>query len=420
MAPAPPVGAGFFPLDEELALEAGSLTPQLLEWLVRLAVWMPFGRAVQLLQAMTKVQVGKETARRQTEQAGKLVEEAQDAEASRLMDARQAVAPQQYEPATRQVYSADGAMVPLLHGVWGEVKLLVLAEQRREKDGRMQVGKLSYYARMTEAQNFADGALAETRRRGLQEASQVATVTDGAAWLQGMIDLHCPQAVRILDFPHAAQRLSECLAEVRTAGLAVPDDWLTRQLHTLKHEGPALMLTTLRRWHECYPSAEKVAENLAYLEKREAQMQYPHYQALEWPIGSGMVESGHKQVMQVRLKGAGMHWEPGNVNPMLALRTVVCNDRWDEAWQSRSQAVQQRKQQQRRARIQQRVRAARSQLLALLTLRQAVAPAPPALTVKPASPPMAAQGWASGSKGPIRPAATHPWRRRLLPLRQTS
>jgi hypothetical protein len=413
------VGAGFFPLDDELALEAGSLTPQLLEWLVRLATWMPFGRAVQLLEAMTKVQVGKETARRQTEQAGQLVEAAQDEEASRLMDARQAVAPQQYEPATRQVYSADGAMVPLRHGVWGEVKLLVLAEQRREKDGRMQVGQLSYYARMAEAQDFADGALAETRRRGLEEATQVAAVTDGAPWLQGMIDLHCPQAVRILDFPHAAQRLSECVAEVRAAGLAVPDDWLTRQLHTLKHEGPALLLATLRSWHESYPSAEKIADNLAYLQKREAQMQYPHYQAQEWPIGSGIVESGHKQVMQVRLKGPGMHWEPGNVNPMLALRTVVCNDRWDEAWRSRRPAIQQHQQQRRLVRIQQRVRAARSQLLALLTLRQAVAPAPAALTVKPAFPPMAAEVSASGSSGPIRPAATHPWRRRLLPLRQT-
>ncbi len=70
-----------------------------------------------------------------------------------------------------------------------------------------------------------------------------------------------------------------------------------------------------------------MAENLAYREKREAQMQYPQYQAQEWPIGSGMVESGHKQVMQVRLKGPGMHWEPGNVNPMLALRTAVYNDR---------------------------------------------------------------------------------------------
>ncbi len=209
MAPAPVVGAVFFPLDEELGLEAGSLTPQLLEWVVRLAAWMPFAQAVQLLEAMTKVSVGKETARRQTEQAGKLVEEEQDAQAMRLMDVRQEVKQEQYEPAARQVFSADGAMVPLVHGVWAEVKLLVVAEQARDKEGRMQLVKPSYYARMVEAQDFADLALVETRRRGLEDATQVAAVTDGAVWLQGLIEVQCPQAVRILDFPHAAQRLSE-------------------------------------------------------------------------------------------------------------------------------------------------------------------------------------------------------------------
>lgn len=414
MAPAPPVGAGFFPLDKELALEAGSLTPHLLEWLVRLGVWMPFGRAVQLLEAMTKVQVGKETARRQTEQAGKIVEEAQDVEAARLMDARQAG--EQDESAARQVFSADGAMAPLVHGVWGEVKLLVLAEQAPDPAGGMQLVKLSYYARMVEAQDFADRALAETRRRGLEHAAEVAAVTDGAPWLQGLIEVLCPQAVRILDFPHAAQRLGECVAEVRATGSAVPEDWLSRQLHTLKHEGPGTLLATLRAWRDRYPALEKVTENLAYLEKREAQMQYPQYQAQDWPIGSGMVESGHKQVMQVRLKGPGMHWEPGNVNPLLALRTVVCNDRWDEAWQHRSKVVQHRKHERRLARTQQRVQAARRQLLTLLTQRQAVAPAPPPLPVKTARPPVSA----SRSTVPTRPAANHPWRRPILPLQRSS
>ena len=420
MAPAPLVGAGFFPLDEELALEAGSLTPQLLEWLVRLAAWMPFARAVQLLEAITKVSVGKETARRQTEQAGKLVEEEQDREAVRLMDVRQEVKPEQYEPAVRQVVSADGAMVPLRHGVWAEVKLLVLAEQARDKEGRMQLVKLSYYARMAQAQDFADRAVVETRRRGLEDATEVAAVTDGAPWLQGLIEVQCPQAVRILDFPHAAQRLSESATEVRAAGLSLPDDWLKSQLHTLKHEGPTEMLATLRSWHESDPSLEKVADNLAYLEKREAQMQYAHYQAQQWPIGSGMVESGHKQVMQVRLKGPGMHWEAGNVNPLLALRTVVCNDRWDETWQHRSSAVQRRKHERRVARTQQRVMGARRTLLALLTQRQAVAPAPPPLPLQTRQAAVTVEPCASTSPRSARPAATHPWRRRLLPPKQLS
>jgi hypothetical protein len=44
------------------------------------------------------------------------------------------------------------------------------------------------------------------------------------------------------------------------------------------------------------------------------------------------VESANKVVVEDRLKGSGMHWAPTSVDPLLALRTVVCADRWDEAW----------------------------------------------------------------------------------------
>jgi hypothetical protein len=50
---------------------------------------------------------------------------------------------------------------------------------------------------------------------------------------------------------------------------------------------------------------------------------------LAW-LGSG--ESANKNVVEVRLKGTGMHWERNHVNPLLALRTTVCNDRWREMW----------------------------------------------------------------------------------------
>ncbi len=87
-------------------------------------------------------------------------------------------------------------MVPLVHGVWAEVKVLVVAEQARDKERRIQyLVKPSYYARMVEAQDFADLALVETRRRGVEDATQVAAVTDGAVWLQGLIEVQCSQAV---------------------------------------------------------------------------------------------------------------------------------------------------------------------------------------------------------------------------------
>ena len=63
-----------------------------------------------------------------------------------------------------------------------------------------------------------------------------------------------------------------------------------------------------------------------------AQLQYPQFVADGWPIGSGMVESANKLVVEDRLKGAGMHWADTNVNPLLALRNAICNDRWAECW----------------------------------------------------------------------------------------
>ena len=44
----------------------------------------------------------------------------------------------------------------------------------------------------------------ETERRGVCQAKEVCAVQDGAEWIQGFVDLYRPDAVRILDFAHAA------------------------------------------------------------------------------------------------------------------------------------------------------------------------------------------------------------------------
>jgi hypothetical protein len=158
-------------------------------------------------------------------------------------------------------------------------------------------------------------------------------VSDGAEWIQGFIDFHAPSATRILDFPHAAQRICQIGEAVLGAEHASLRAWQSRQLHQLKHDGAEGVLDSLRIFAGAQERVPLIAENLMYLEKRVAQMQYPTFQADGWPIGSGMVESANKLVVEARLKGAGMHWSRASVNPLLALRNAVCNDRWVEAWQ---------------------------------------------------------------------------------------
>src|SRR2546428_10959391 len=171
-APAPPAGRGFFPLDEELGLLPGSLTPRLHEHLVRLGSWMEFDPAATLLAALTGAQVTEATARRQTEAAGAILVAWQEQEVARL---ERACPPAPAGPA-KQFFSADGAFVPLVHAEWAEVKTLALgvigAPVYQEKQGEWvaPTRELSYFSRLADADTFGRLALGETQRRGKERA----------------------------------------------------------------------------------------------------------------------------------------------------------------------------------------------------------------------------------------------------------
>ena len=125
-------------------------------------------------------------------------------------------------------------------------------------------------------------------------------------------------------------------------------------MHRLKHQGPARVLRHLSWLAARYPSP-LIREKLAYLQKREAHMQYPTYQEAGWPIGSGSVESANKLVVEARLKGAGMRWGRQNVNPMLVLRNAVCNREWKQTWATSVAHRQTLRAQRRQATSQQRL-----------------------------------------------------------------
>src|SRR5204863_8352925 len=114
MGPARPVGSAFFPLDEELGLLSGGLTPRGEETLVRLSTWMPYESARELLEDLLGVRVSKATARRATLHTGEAALLVCDAEVERLKQE----APQAPAGADKQVLSADGAMVHLVGGEW--------------------------------------------------------------------------------------------------------------------------------------------------------------------------------------------------------------------------------------------------------------------------------------------------------------
>jgi hypothetical protein len=319
---------------------------------VRLGTWMPFGQAVKGLDYFLKVSVSEATARRKTEAAGQAHVAVQTAQVETL-EAHPPESPRD-EPQgpARQLLSADGAMVPLVGKRWGEVKTLVLGTigEPKLRDGEQEVHteELSYFSRMADHQTFGRLATVETFRRGTATAGIVCAVNDGAEWVQKLIDLQRPDAVRILDFGHSAEHLAEVGQAIHGVGTEAAQAWLKAECHELRHGDSGQVLGELRRLRDELAAGlsgvesateaskaetlEAVSDNLAYFEKRRDQIRYAEFEAKGYPIGSGAVESGNKLVVEARLKGAGMHWADEHVNPMVGLRTIACSDRWEEAW----------------------------------------------------------------------------------------
>ena len=238
---------------------------------------------------------------------------------------------------------------------------------------------------------------------------------DGAGWQQRFIDLHRPDAVRILDWRHGAEYLARAGQAAFGSGTKEASEWLGKQLHELKHGEPSRLLENLRGLcHEVAAYRDGGSEalktlktSLEYLEKRQAQIRYAQFQAEGYPIGSGAVESANKLVVEQRLKGAGMHWARENVNPMVALRTVVCSGRWRESWPEINRKLRQQARghrRQRQARKKGRMEQNPREVPAPETRRQR--------PVHPRSRPVEAGPLTAKPHQP--PSPNHPWRR--MPL----
>lgn len=361
---------------------------------MRLGARLPFAEAAAELAYFWRISVSKSTARRHTEAAGAAYDALQTA-AAEALDLAAGAAP---VGPPRQFLSADGAMVPLVGGEWAEVKTLAIGTLAPGPGpaAPAQLTALSYYSRLADAEAFARLAVVETHRRGVPTAGAVVAVTDGSAWLQGFVDYHRPDAVRVLDFPHAVEHLTAAAqAAFGAAGDAAA--WVAAQAHTLKHGDPMrvlLALLDLPVRAAALPEAAALARRatLRYLAARWDAIQYATFLAAGDPIGDGAIESANKRIPEARLKGSGMRWARANVNPMLALRTIAANDRWEEAWpqlRAHTRTLTTDRRRQRRAR---RTR-----------------PAPPAATAATPPAPPARRSRAIPALPPERARRPHPW-----------
>ena len=75
---------------------------------------------------------------------------------------------------------------------------------------------------------------------------------------------------------------------------------------------------------------------MAYFGNNRARMDYPRFRDRKLCVSTGVVEGACKSVIGGRLKHGGMHWTVKGANAVIALRSSVHSNRFDDFWERRA------------------------------------------------------------------------------------
>ena len=172
-----------------------------------------------------------------------------------------------------------------------------------------------------------------TREAGWGLNSRIHSVGDGADWVRSQTrEVFGEQGIFLCDFFHVSEYLGAAAASCRPA---LPDQWRHTQQKRLRRGDVQKVMETLEEHLEPIGTSEEeapVRNGYRYLTNRRDCLDYPRALKLGLPIGSGMIESGHRHVLQARLKKAGAAWLQDNADQIAHLRVLRANRQWQPFW----------------------------------------------------------------------------------------
>lgn len=180
---------------------------------------------------------------------------------------------------------------------------------------------------------------AELVIRGAAEADRLVIIADGAPWIWNSIDdlirmagLDAGKVTRILDFYHAAEHL-KAISEILYSSPAKQTQWFNKMRRMLKTRAPKVFMAELAA---CLGRGGNriLKREFNYFASNAASINYRIFRRMNLPIGSGVIESAIRRVVNLRLKGAGMFWIKENAEGLLHLRCQLKSGNWDSFYGS--------------------------------------------------------------------------------------
>lgn len=172
-----------------------------------------------------------------------------------------------------------------------------------------------------------------TRQAGWGLNSQIHALGDGADWIRLQSrEIFGRQGNFLCDFYHVSQYLGAASVTCRPQRA---ESWRRVQQKRLRRGAVQKVIEALKPHLESDSTVDEeapVRNGHRYLSNRLDCLDYPGALALGLPIGSGMIESGHRHVLHARLKKAGAAWLSNHADQIAHLRVLRANRHWESLW----------------------------------------------------------------------------------------
>jgi hypothetical protein len=354
-------GKGCAILDERYGIEPGKVTAGLAQLLALSGIDKSFEEGQEWLKAFLLFEVSENTIRSETQVLGELQRKMEEEWIKEMQNEAALQKREQLvvEQVPDRLYgSIDAAKVRIeprakqgkkeeVEEDWRDMKIvcwyegeLVPNRQRSvrqkikaQREGTVFRAKNKQYAcDIAEAEQFGKLLWASGCSVFADRVPELVFVCDGATWIWKLISHYYPNAIQIVDWYHAEERL-ERIAEEAFSDLGERQPWLEKITEALWQGNIECVMEA------CQSLSKKSAlakQALTYFNNNKERMRYAQFRAAGYLIGSGVIESGCKQIVSRRLKLPGAQWNLEGAILTAKARCVWLSGRWQELISKRS------------------------------------------------------------------------------------
>ena len=318
-------------MDAQLGLEGKHHSVGVRRKLALEASSVPFEETSRRLKELAGIEVSSKESQLESEELGEEAGVYSDELVENFWSKRVEIEP---EANARRFYiTADGTIVPTDEG-GREAKIGSVYETPQSNNSL--ANDIRYTGGFHNSEHFGKKLYVLALRRGLKTAREVIFIGDGARWVWNLAKYHFPEAIQIVDFYHATERLWSLSRSIYGEGTKACKEWAGKRIKHLLEGKVELVISSLSELFSSNPDiAEEISDNITYFTNNKERMRYNQYRERGYHIGSGTVESACKHVVGQRLKQAGMRWSVRGADAILQLRILWKNGEWDRFWADR-------------------------------------------------------------------------------------